>query len=116
MTPEAIISLFNVLGWPILSMIGISWFLATRVWPWYTARVERIDERSEKQNAAFIAEITTIRESMAVISAVQRDQHAVVVAEMAHSRQVFSEGHTFVIARLDDLGRRGVRRDPAEVP
>ena len=116
MTPEALISLFNVLGWPILSMIGISWFLATRVWPWYTKRVEKLDERSEKQNAAFIAEITTIRESMAVISAVQRDQHAVVVAEMAHNRQVYSEGHTFVIARLDDLGRRGIRRDPAEVP
>ena len=116
MTFENLKDLFQVFGWPILSMIGVSWFLAQQVWPWFKARIDKLDERAERQNAAFIGEIKAVRESMTIIATAQATQFTATMNELAHNRQVYTDGLAGVSARLDDLGRRGMKRDPAEVP
>lgn len=118
MSAQELKELFQVFGWPVLSIIGAGWFLAAKVWPWYTDRVKLLDARTEKQTDAFLSGITSSHEAMAIMLTQQREHFDATMAQLTHNRETYTVGLAGVHARLDDLGRRlpAVKHDPAEVP
>ena len=100
MTFENLKDLFQVFGWPILSMIGVSWFLAQQVWPWFKARIDKLDERAERQNAAHISEMKSIREAIATMAASQAAQFTATMNELSHNRDLYLSGLDRVMAAM----------------
>ena len=100
MTLENLKDLFQVFGWPILSMIGVSWFLAQQVWPWFKARIDKLDERAERQNAAHISEMKSIREAIATMAASQAAQFTATMNELSHNRDMYLSGLDRVMAAM----------------
>lgn len=54
MTANELTGLIGALGFPIVLLLGLLWFIKRDVWPWWTKRLEALDKQQANRHADFI--------------------------------------------------------------
>lgn len=90
MTAQDVTGLVGALGFPIVLLLGLLWFVKRDVWPWVMKRIEVLDAVQAQRHQDFISAINrngVANESMSkmlvVIDAEIRSNHAETGRELA---------------------------------